>query len=120
MLDKKTLATLKVLCNICENGGYKVIEFNNLINKIPAKFKPTKEGLDQNLEYLKSGQYIDIKYAENDTYCLCVLPKSLAILEDKTLENKTISRANKMLILTMFTSGVMAFLGAFLAVWLFK
>ena len=120
MLDKNTLTTLKTLCNICEDDGYKVIDYNNLIAKLPAKFKVEKDELDQNLEYLQGGKFIDIKYAENDTYCLCILPKARVILEDETLENKTILRANKMLVLTMFASGLMAFLGAFLAVWLFK
>lgn len=119
MLDKKTTATLKILNAICEEGTYKVIDYNNLISKFPNRYKVNKEALDQNLEYLKTGQYIDIKYAENDTYCLCVLPKGRMILEDSTRESKTIKHFNKMLIITMFVSGIMAFLGAFLAIFLY-
>lgn len=120
MLDKKTSATLKILNAICEEGTYKVIDYNNLISKFPNRYKVNKEALDQNLNYLKTGQYIDIKYAENDTYCLCVLPKGRMVLEDASRENRTMSRVNKMLILTMFVSGIMAFAGAFLAIYLYS
>lgn len=120
MLDKKTSATLKILNAICEEGTYKVIDYNSLIEKFPARYKTTKEALEQNLDYLKTGQYIDIKYAENDTYCLSVLPKGRMILEDNSREAKSILWANKILVLSMITSGIMAFLGAFLAVWIFK
>ncbi len=119
MLDKKTAKTLKVLNSICEEDTYKVIDYNSLIEKFPNRFKTSKEALDQNLEYLKAGQYIDIKYAENDTYCLSVLPKGRMVLEDEGRENKTMKRINKMFILSIIISGAMAFLGAFLAIFLY-
>lgn len=120
MLDKKTAVTLKVLNALCEEETYKVIDYNSLIEKFPNKYKATKESLEQNLEYLKAGGYIDIKYAENDTYCLCVLPKGRITLEDSSRESKSAFRFNQMLVITTLASGIMAFLGAFLAIMLFK
>lgn len=120
MLDKKTAVTLKILNAICDEDTYKVIDYNSLIEKFPIRYKVSKDALDQNLEYLKAGQYIDIKYAENDTYCLSVLPKGRMTLEDTGREKKSISRFNQMLVITTLSSGIMAFIGAFLAVILFK
>ena len=45
--------------------------------------------------------------------------KGRIVLEDGTREKKSLSRYNKLLLLTTFTSGIMAFLGAFLATMIF-
>ena len=119
MLDKNTLATLNVLNKICVDETYKVVDYDNLINKLPRRIKVSNYSLNQNLEYLKTGGYIDVKYSENNTYCLSVLPKGRIVLEDGTREKKSLSRYNKLLLLTTFTSGIMAFLGAFLATMIF-
>ncbi len=119
MLDKKTAIALTVLNKLCQDETYKVIDFNTLINNFPKRLNMQKEQLDQSLEYLQTGEYIDLKYSENDTYCLTVLPKGRIILEDNGREKKTFSRFNQLLLLTTLTSGIMAFLGAFLAIMLF-
>ena len=119
MLDKKSLKVLKVLNSICEEGTYKVIDYNNLIEKFGTEKKTTKLGLDQILDHLKLGQYIDIKYAENNTYCLSVLPKGRVIFEEESSLSKTKFHTRVTAFFTIMCSGIMAFLGAFLAVYLY-
>lgn len=120
MLDRKSFKVLKVLNSICEEGTYKVIDYDSLIEKITGDKGSNKLAIDQILEHLKIGQYIDIKYAENSTYCLSVLPKGRMIIEESINSSKTQKRSNLMLALTVVFSGVMAFVGAFLAILLFK
>ena len=120
MLNKKNALTLKVLNLICEDETYKVIDYANLISKFPNKNKPSKEELDQSLDFLKAGQFIDIKYSENETYCLSVLPKGKMILEESLFESNTLSKFSKLLIFTSLSSGVMAFFGALIAVLIAK
>ncbi len=120
MLNKKSLKVLKVLSSICEDGTYKVIEYENLIQKLSIEKNSSKMVIDQILDNLKVCQYIDIKYAENNTYCLSVLPKGRMIIEEKSMFLKSQKTTNLMLFATMLFSGIMAFIGAFLAVILFK
>ncbi len=119
MLDKKTSITLKVLNLICEDDVYKVVDYDNLISHFPKKVKCSKEMLEDSLNYLKAGQYIDIKYSQDDTYCLTVMPKGKLILEDTDRDINAMSRFTKILLVTALTSGIMAFLGGFLAIMLF-
>ncbi len=120
MLNKTTATTLKVLNVICEDDTYKVIDYSNLISQFPNKFKCSKDELEQSLEFLRAGQFIDIKYSENETYCLAVLPKGKMILEESLFESNTLSKFSKLLIFTSLSSGVMAFLGALIAVLIAK
>ena len=62
MLDKKTSMTLKVLNLICEDDVYKVVDYDGLMSHFPKKVKCDKSKLEDILNYLKAGQYIDIKY----------------------------------------------------------
>lgn len=120
MLDRKSFKVLKVLNSMCEEGTYKVIDYDSLIEQISSGKNTNKLALDQILEHLKIGQYVDIKYAENNTYCLSVLPKGRMIIEESINSSKTQHRSNLMLALTVVFSGIMAFAGAFLAILLFK
>lgn len=120
MLDKKTLITLKVLNLICEDDVYKVVDYDGLMSHFPKKVKCDKSKLEDVLNYLKAGQYIDIKYSQDDTYCLCVMPKGKMFLEDTDSDIKTMSRFTKLLFACSITSGIMAFLGAFLAIMILK
>lgn len=120
MLNKTNATTLKVLNLICEDDTYKVIDYDNLISKFPNKAKCKKQQLEQSLEFLRAGQFIDIKYSENDTYCLSVLPKGKMILEESLFESNTLSKFSKLLIFTSLSSGIMAFFGALVAVLIFK
>lgn len=120
MLNKKNAATLKVLNILCEDSSYKVLELGSIKSKFPNKSKISNLELEQSLEFLKAGGYIDIKYAEENTYCLAVCAKGRMILEESLFESNTLSRFSKLLIFTSLSSGVMAFLGAMLAVLLLK
>lgn len=120
MLNKRNTATLKVLNLLCEDDTYKVLDFDTMISKFSSKSKISKMDLEQSLDFLQAGNYIDVKYAEEDTYCLCVLPKGRMILEESLFESNTLSKFSKLLIFTSLSSGVMAFLGAMIAVLIMK
>ncbi len=120
MLNQKNALTLKVLNLICDDETYKVVDVDTILSKFPSKHKGGKSDLIQCLEFLNGGGFIDIKYEENDTYCLTVLPKGRMILEESLFESNTLSKFSKLLIFTSLSSGLMAFLGALIAVLILK
>lgn len=105
MLDKRTAATLFVINGECADGAYKVIEAEELIAKLPSKLATEADGLKQTLKYLKEREYIDIKYSDNDVYCLFPLPKGRLYFEN---ENAKTAEAHTHFRQFLFT----AFLGA--------
>lgn len=120
MLDRKSFKVLKVLNSVCDEGTYKVVDYDSLMQKVSDQKHSTRLGLEQILAHLKTGQYIDIKYSENNTYCLSVLPKGRMMVEENINSLKSQRRAQFMMCLTIALSGIMSFLGAFVAVCLLK
>ncbi len=120
MLDRKTLGFLKELNSLCGEGSYKVIDSAALIEKAPKRLALNEDVIEDMLKYLKQNEYIDIKYSENKVYCLTVLSKGRALFEKIKDDSKLKSSFRKYVFWSVLGSAVAAFLGAFLAVWLFK
>lgn len=72
MLDANTSALLEKINTICGEGGFRVVEEEDLLSALPA---PSAEGLRRALRDLREQNYIDLKYAEDGVYCLCPLPE---------------------------------------------
>lgn len=119
MLDKLTVAVLGVV-NAETDGSYKVMETDDFIAALPAKLKTDATGVGNALRYLSERGYIDIRYSDKGTYCVCSLPKGRTYSEsaaaDRTRGKKTFK--NQML-LTFFAALAGAFVGGCLAGLLF-
>ena len=74
MLDKLTAAVLDAV-NAGTEGSYKVMEAGELLSALEGREKTDEAGLSNALKYLCERGYIDIRYADKGTYCLCSLPK---------------------------------------------
>ena len=116
MLDKQNLKIIKELLNLSPDGGYKVFEIKDLSKSLGIKVETIKN----DLKYLKDNQYIDIKYTDENDGCLCVLPKSRQINERSDLKKSSYINITKMIFLSGIFSGIMAFLGAFVAMLIIK
>ena len=73
MLEKLTHLLLKEISEICGDGGYKIVETEELLACFKDEPVPRK-ALDGMLTYLRENGYIDVRYAEGDLYCLTLLP----------------------------------------------
>ncbi len=116
MLDRQTSELLKVLNSFCKDGSYKVLEKNEIIEKMSNKFKPDNDSLSQMLSHLSERNYLNIKYADDAVYCLAVLPKGR--LFDEKVREISVERKkfNKNLTITIVLSSACGFLGAMLGV----
>ena len=117
-MDKRKLLLLKYLLNHC-NDGYKVIEISKVFGAL-KKYKGNFEYLEEDILFLKSRKYIDLKYIDSENLCLSILDNTRILQENIRNDSKIKKDYLNMAIITMLFSGIMAFIGAFLAVVLFK
>lgn len=108
MLDTKTNLVLKIIQRECKNGGYKIVDKNDIISALPNKFRCDIDELDHITSYLERQDYISIKYDDDIVYCLCILPTANEILS----KNGKSERKNKPY--SWFWVFLLAFLGSFL------
>ena len=113
-MDKRKLTLLKYLLDNCSDG-YKVVDTKKLLTTI-KKYKNNYESLEKDIKYLQQMQYIDLKYMDNLNLCLCTKDNSRILQENLKIENGSKKQVLLNLILTIFISGVMSFVGAFLAI----
>ena len=92
MLDKRSEALLRIINKECFEGSYKVLEVDDLIRLMPKKFKIDYEALSQIMGYLKSGEYVSVKYADNEVFCVSPLPRGRRIFEVEQEDLKNYKR----------------------------
>lgn len=119
MLDKRSKSALRYFVQECNEGGYKILETEDILSALPKKYKTDEEVLAQIIKYLENGEYISVKYADKQQYCICPLPFGRQFIEniDQTEKN------NKKNLFLAIKNGlilfVCSFLGAFLGTLLF-
>ena len=87
MLDGLTASVLGAV-NAASDGSYKVLEAGELLGALPAEEKTDEAGLDNSLRFLSERGYIDIRYSDKGTYCLCSLPKGRTYAESAAKEEE--------------------------------
>ena len=116
MLDFRSKTILNYLVNECSEGSYRVVETSELTASLPKKVKADTNVIEQCMKYLEKGNYISIKYKDNNMYCVSPLPFARQLLESESNERqktKKIIRVGSMLYVLVF---VFAFLGSFVAI----
>ncbi len=119
MLDLKSKLILKILINECPNGTYKIIDAKDIISLLPNKYKIDLKTFEKILIFLERQECISIKYDDENTYCLCVLPLSFELLEEnidkQKREDKQSPHLWTFIIIILFCSFFASFLGTILA-----
>ena len=113
-MDKQIVKLINKLLKLCDSDGYKVLEYTQLSDSSKI------ESLKSDLEYLKEHEYIDVKYSDESVVCLSVLNKAKQIEEQSDIKRFSVSQITKMLFLSGVFSGIMAFIGAFVAMLILK
>lgn len=115
MLDKQTAAVLAAV-NARTDGAYKVVEEGELLCALPARLKTDATGLANALRYLSERGYVDVKYSDKGTYCICSLPKGRSYEESEGAERRGERRYSRSrFFLVLFGALAGAFAGSFLA-----
>lgn len=120
MLDKQTASFLKVITKLCGDGGYKVIEIEDLLDALPTRFAFDQASINNCIDYLHERSFIDVKYKEGDIYCLATLPKARLYFENEVEQYKVTRNFRKLFIASMVCSGLASFLGAMIAILIFR
>ncbi len=91
MIDTKSKIVLKILSKEAKNGNYKIFDLSDIIFSMPKHYRTDKQNLKHILTFLERQDMISIKYDDDDTYCIAVLPYGLDILENSCpkTENET-------------------------------
>lgn len=120
MLDKNTFKLLQILNKLITDDSYKVIEKTELLNQFKKGSGLSLGDLQEMITYLQKTEYIDLTYSDPEVYCLAIKPKSRINFEEGFKESKQqVFKINKLLLLYSLLSGVCAFLGTALAIYLF-
>ena len=104
MLDKRCEELLRIVNKECQEGSYKVLEVDDLIRLMPKKFKVDFDTISQLMGYLKTGEYVSVKYSDNEVFCVSPLPRGRRIFEVEQEEknsNKK-SKLKKFFLLTFY------------------
>ena len=112
MLDSKSMLVLKILASESVGGSYKTFDASDLISALPKHYRTDSEGIRHILTHLERQDMISIKYDDDDTYCLAVLPYGMETLENEK-PNKHEKRKTVVIVILSF---LCAFLGAILGV----
>ena len=114
MLDKKTSAVLKLLRDKTENN-YKVLNKNQLLNELPAKYKVDMDGLLAIITFLTDNEYVSVKYQDKEEICIATTIKADSYLDgEKNMQQKA-KLTNSQTTLLFVGVFVAAFLGALIA-----
>ena len=117
-MDKRKLLLLKYLINTCTDG-YKVLDTGKVLQAV-KKYNGDYGLLVKDIDYLKSRKYLDLKYIDESNLCLSVLDNTRILQENIKMDKTTKKEYLSATFMTMLLSGIMSFLGAFLAIILFK
>lgn len=113
-MEKRKLTLLRYLLNNCDSG-YKVIDVEKIVSAI-KKYKRNFALLNEDIQYLSQHKYIDVKYIDELNICLSILDNT-HVFQDNIKSDRSINRRYIIsLLISMLFSGVMAFVGAFLAI----
>jgi hypothetical protein len=119
MLDKTTAIVLNTINDQCKDNSYIVLKNEDITPGIPRKKRLDDEGVKETIDYLAEREYIKLKYSDEATYCLTILPKGRLYNEDRKEQKFRLKQENKrnngFLIKIAFISAVFAFLGAMFA-----
>ena len=91
-MDKLTSSILAVV-NAQTGGAYKVMEAKDFIDALPEKTKTDETGVSNALQYLAERGFVDIRYSDRDTYCVCSLPKGRTFEESTGAEKRAAGAA---------------------------
>ena len=120
MLDKRTHKIVLQLNKLCSNKKtYEIVELAEILKGLPKKYSIDIDGLKQDLQYLQDKKYIDIRHLDDAECCLSLLANTRLYTENVEGERIRKTKSVGWVIFSSICSFACAFLGGFLACYLF-
>lgn len=119
-MDLRTEKFFELINDLCKDGNYKVLEIEEILSLLPKKYHFTYKDLQNMLKYLSEHDFIDVKFVDEKSLCVASLPKGRLHLENQLKEDRASTTYKKLFIASMVVSGLMSFIGAFVATLLLK
>ncbi len=116
MLDTRSRAVLTYLLNECSDGGYHVVESEDIKNSLPKNEKVDNVGIINSIIHLENQNYVSVKYKDDKKCCVAVLPYALDVIQTETLQKQRAKKYVKMGSMLYLLVFVFAFLGSFFAI----
>lgn len=113
MLDKKCYFVLQMI-SARTGDGYAVLDKQSVLAEIARKTGFDMHDFCSTLSFLKEQGYVDVKYQDKDSVCLCVTAKTRNLLDGLKETNGAQIVKNQFGLLLLCVGGC-AFFGAFLA-----
>lgn len=117
-MDKRKLILLKYLLENC-GDGYKVLNTADVITAV-GKYRGDYEQFETDIYAIKSLGYIDLKYIDRENLCLSISDNSHVFEENMKIQRVSRRSNRTFIIMNMILSGLMAFVGAFIACMIFR
>ncbi|MBR5226573.1 MAG: hypothetical protein IKV69_00700 [Clostridia bacterium] len=114
MLDKRSKSALRFFVDECSEGSYKIVETEDIIKHLPKNLKVDADAVAQIIKYLENGEYISVKYADADQYCLCPLPFGRQFIENIDQEENHKKQNRFFALKNGLTTFIGSLLGAFI------
>ena len=116
MLDKQTKRFLDILVRMCgDNGEYKILEINDLIDAFPKRNRVTCEFIRATAKFLADLEMIDVRHSDEAVLAVAILPKGRIYKEERALDKDTRKIKRGLLGLIIFGSFLAAFVASLLA-----
>ena len=106
MIDSRASEILNYINQVCQDGTYKIVSLNELIDAVSSVYNIDGDGVRHSLTYLAEREYISIKYEDEVEFCLCPLPKGRLHFEtqiESIAENK---QEHKSIVIASFLGGL--------------
>lgn len=75
MPDVRSGMLLHKLNELCKDGGFRIVEEDELLSCFLGKYGADSEDVRTMLEFLRAGGFIDVQYADEGVYCVRPLPE---------------------------------------------
>ena len=115
MLDKRSAKMMSALLQFCADGSYKIIEIRDLVKAMLPRYKFDADGISQVIKYLAGNEMIDVKYSDENVYCIAVLPKGRVYEESETKTKKSSTVGGWLIAILVSGCFFASFLGALVA-----
>ncbi len=113
MIDEKEKWILSYVVSQCSTN-YKVIENSDFEDFFKQRFPKKKCNIKNILTHLDTLGLVDIKFSDDQKYCLCATKSAEIMFEEEKNTKKTTKKIKIEVVLFIFLVAFFAFLGGFL------
>ena len=96
MLDRKLMAVLQAVNDLCVSGTYEILSVDDILNEIPKRLAVEEKFIHVAIDALAEKRLISVKYSDEQEFCLAPLPDGKMKCEQKSEEDApTAQKSNK-------------------------